>query len=131
MLLIIVQLTGEVDEPWRGRLEALSWTLWGLFFVEFASKFVLAPVKRRYLSEHWLDVLVMLLPFLRLLRVLRILRATRALPVFRRLIFGGKGSSDALVLLRRRRLGQLAAASAMVVLIGRRGFSDGIRSLVA
>ena len=85
------------------------------------------PLSERTLAGR----LVMLLPFLRLLRVLRILRATRALPVFRRLIFGGKGSSDALVLLRRRRLGQLAAASAMVVLIGRRRFSDGIRSLVA
>jgi voltage-gated potassium channel len=92
-----------------------------LFLAKFAAKFVLAPVKRRYLSEHWLGVMVRLLPFLRLLRVLRILRATRTLPVFRLLVFGGKGSSgssDALVLLRRHLLGQLVAASAMVVLIG-------------
>ena len=118
VLLIIIQLTGEVAEPWRGRLEALSWGLWGLFFVEFAAKFALAPVKRRYLREHPLDVLVLLLPFLRFLRLARVLRATRAFPVLRLLVFGGRGSESTLALLKRRRLGQLAIVSAMVILIG-------------
>lgn len=118
VLLIIIQLTGEVTEPWRGRLEALSWGLWGLFFLEFAAKFALAPAKRRYLREHPLDVLVVLLPFLKFLRLARVLRATRALPVLRLLIFGGRGSESTLALLKRRRLGQLAIVSAMVVLLG-------------
>lgn len=118
VLLVVIQLTGEVDEPWSGRIEFLSWTVWGLFFLEFAAKFALAPVKRRYLRKNWLDVLILLLPFLRLLRALRILRATRGLPLFRLLVFGGRGSSSTLALLKRRRLGQLAIASAMIVLIG-------------
>ncbi len=118
VLLIIVQLGGEVSEPWQGRLEALSWGLWGLFLLEFLVKFALAPVKRRYVREHWLDVLVVLLPFLRFLRLARVLRATRALPVLRLLIFGGRGSESALALLKRRRLGQLAIISAMVILLG-------------
>lgn len=118
VLLIIVQLGGEVGEPWRGRLEALSWALWGLFLLEFLAKFALAPVKRRYVREHWLDVLVVLLPFLRFLRLARVLRATRALPLLRLLIFGGRGSESALTLLKRRRLGQLAIVSAMVILLG-------------
>ncbi len=118
VLLVIIQLSGDVTQPWRGRLEALSWGLWGLFFLEFAAKFALAPVKRRYLREHWLDVLVVLLPFLRFLRLARVLRATRALPVLRLLIFGGRGSGSTLALLGRRRLGQLAVVSGMVILIG-------------
>jgi voltage-gated potassium channel len=118
VLLVVIQLTGEVSGPWRWRLEALSWGLWGLFFLEFVAKFVLAPVKRVYLREHWLDVLVVLLPFLRFLRVARVLRASRAIPVFRLLVFGGRGSGSTLALLKRRRLGQLAIASAMVILIG-------------
>ena len=118
VLLIIIQLSGELREPWRGRVEVLSWALWGLFFLEFVAKFVLAPVKRRYLRRHWLDVLVVLLPFLKFLRLARVLRATRALPVLRLLIFGGRGSESTLTLLKRRRLGQLAVVSAMVVLIG-------------
>lgn len=89
-----------------------------MFFLEFAAKFALAPVKRRYLRDHWLDVLVVLLPFLKFLRLARVLRATRALPVVRLLIFGGRGSSSTLALLKRRRLGQLAIVSGMVILIG-------------
>ena len=70
------------------------------------------------MREHWLDVLVVLVPFLRFLRLARVLRATRALPVLRLLIFGGRGSESTLALLKRRRLGQLAIISAMVILLG-------------
>lgn len=118
VLLVVIQLTGEVGREWEGRIEVLSWVVWGLFFMEFAAKFALAPVKRRYLRKNWLDVVILLLPFLRLLRALRILRATRGLPLFRLLVFGGRGSSSTLALLKRRRLGQLAIISAMVVLVG-------------
>ena len=118
VLLVIIQLTGEVNEPWRGRMEVLSWAFWSLFFLEFAAKFALAPAKRRYLQKHWLDVLIVLLPFLKFLRLARVLRATRALPIFRLLVFGGRGSESTLELLRRRRFGQLGIISAMVVLIG-------------
>ena len=118
VLIAIIQLGGEVEPPWDGRMEVLGWALWGLFFVEFAVKFVLAPNKRRYVTRRWLDVLVLLVPFLRFLRLLRVLRVTRSFPVFRLLVFGGRGSSATLALLRRRRLGQLALISAMVVLIG-------------
>ena len=118
LLIAVIELGGELSGPWSARLMVLGWVLWGLFFAEFVAKFVLAPNKRAYLKRHPLDVLVLLVPFLRFLRVLRILRATRAFPVFRLLVFGGRGSSAALVLLRRRRLGQLALVSAIVVLIG-------------
>ena len=52
VLIAVIELTGEVSGPWRGRLAALSWVLWGLFFVEFAVKLALSPVKRRYLRER-------------------------------------------------------------------------------
>jgi voltage-gated potassium channel len=115
VLLAVIELTGEVSGPWEGRLATLGWALWGLFFVEFVAKFALAPVKRHYLREHWLDALIVLLPFLRILRVVLLVRA---LPALRLLVFGGRGSQSALELLRRRRLGQLAIISVMVILIG-------------
>ncbi len=118
VLVAVLELSGEVAGPWRGRLVLLGWSLWALFFVEFAAKFALAPVKREYLRRNWLDVLILAVPFLRFLKVLQILRATRALPVFRLLVFGGRGSGAAVALLRRRRLGQLALISALVILIG-------------
>ena len=118
VLIAVIELGGEVEEPWQGGLMILGWVLWALFFVEFAVKFALAPTKRSYLRRHWLDALVVLVPFLRFLRVLRVLRATRALPLFRLLVFGGRGSEGALLLLKRRRLGQLALISMLVILIG-------------
>lgn len=118
VLLAVIELSGDVGEPWRGRLAILGWALWALFFVEFVVKFALAPVKRVYLRRHWLDALMVLVPFLRILRVLGILRAARALPIFRLLVFGGRSSGATLVLLKRRRLGQLAIVSALVILIG-------------
>jgi voltage-gated potassium channel len=107
VLIAVIELTGEVSGPWEARLATLGWVLWGLFFVEFAAKFALAPVKRHYLREHWLDALIVLLPFLKILRLAQVLRATRALPAFRLLVYGGRGSQSTLALLRRRRLGQL------------------------
>lgn len=118
VLIAVIEIGGEVAEPWDARLAVLGWSLWGLFFVEFAVKLALAPDKRAYLKGHPLDVIVLLVPFLRFLRLLQVLRLTRALPVFRLLIFGGRGSGAAVVLLRRRRLGQLALVSVLVVLIG-------------
>jgi voltage-gated potassium channel len=118
VLIALIELGGEVAEPWEGRLAVLGWVLWSLFLVEFVVKFVLTPVKRAYLRRHWLDVLVVLVPFLRFLRLLRVLRATRALPLFRLLVFGGRGSEGVLLLLKRRRLGQLALISMLVILIG-------------
>ena len=118
VLIAVIEIGGDVRGPWDGRLTVLGWALWGLFFVEFAAKFALAPNKRAYLRGHPLDVLVLLVPFLRFLRVLQVLRATRALPVLRLLVFGGRGSGAAIALVRRRRLGQLALVSVLVVLIG-------------
>src|SRR5918998_1458387 len=115
VLVAVIELTGEVSGPWEARLAALGWALWGLFFVEFAAKFALAPVKRHYVREHWLDALIVLLPFL---KVLRVVQLARALPALRLLVFGGRGSQSTLELLRRRRLGQVAIISGMVILIG-------------
>jgi len=78
VLLAVIELSGEVGGPWRWRLAALGWSLWGLFFVELAVKLALAPVKRSYLGRNWLDVLVLLVPFLRFLKVLGLLRAPSA-----------------------------------------------------
>ena len=118
VLIALIELGGEAEEPWRGWLAVSGWVLWSLFFVEFMVKFALAPLKRNYLRRHWLDALVVLVPFLRFLRLLRILRMTRALPIFRLLVFGGRSSEAVLVLLKRRRLGQLALISVLVILIG-------------
>ena len=118
VLLTIIQLSGELSPQWSGRVAVLGSALWGLFLIEFIVKFTLAPVKWRYLRRDWLDALVVLLPLLRILRVAQLLRTARALSLVRLLILGGQSSSAAIELLRRRRLGQLALISLLIILLG-------------
>jgi hypothetical protein len=49
VLITVIELTGEVSEPWQGRRATLGRALWSLFPVEIVAKF--APVKRRYLRH--------------------------------------------------------------------------------
>jgi voltage-gated potassium channel len=53
-------------------LEAVNWLIWAIFAFELGLMTYLAPDRRRYLREHWIDVLTVLVPFLRPVRVLRI-----------------------------------------------------------
>ncbi len=57
------------------------------FALEFAIRIAVAPSRKGYLKEHWLDLLAIIpvvrwLRFIRVLRVLRILRIARLLRVF-------------------------------------------------
>ena len=60
-------------------LGALSWTVWGAFFLDFVIRLALAERRLRYALRHWYDVALVLLPFLRPLRLLRALAVARIL----------------------------------------------------
>ncbi len=45
--------------------------MWGLLYLEFPAELAFVLVKRRYVRENWLDLLVVLLPFPRFLRLAR------------------------------------------------------------
>ena len=47
--------------------------IWALFAIDLAFKLAMAPHRLPYLKRHWLEVLVVIVPFLRPLRILRIL----------------------------------------------------------
>ena len=67
-------------------LEAVGIIIWGLFIVEFALKFILAPKKIEYLKNNWLLAISLILPAFRVFRVFRVFRifqATRAARGFR------------------------------------------------
>ena len=61
--------------------------IWGLFALDLSVKVILAPHRIAYLRSHWLDVLIVLVPFIRPLRALRVfLYATRAATGARRIL---------------------------------------------
>lgn len=51
---------------------ALDMLIWALFAADLAVKAAIAPRRLEYLRGHWLDVLVVLVPFARPLRIVRI-----------------------------------------------------------
>ena len=64
----LIPVPPEVEEL----LEAVNWLIWAIFAFELGLMTYLAPDRRRYVREHWIDVLTVLVPFLRPVRVLRI-----------------------------------------------------------
>ncbi|MGO8609910.1 ion transporter, partial [Rhizobium johnstonii] len=64
-------------------LQTLSNVIWGLFILDFALSFALAPDKWTYLRRNALTAFSLLLPALRVLRAFRGLRALRALRLTR------------------------------------------------
>lgn len=64
----LVELSPKIEET----LEAVNWLIWAVFAFELGVMTYLAPNRRRYLVEHWVDVLTVLVPFIRPLRLLRV-----------------------------------------------------------
>jgi voltage-gated potassium channel len=61
--------------------------IWGIFAVDLFVKLAIAPNRLRYLRSHWIDVLVVAVPFVRPLRILRIVvYGTRAFVGLRRMV---------------------------------------------
>ena len=53
--------------------------IWGLFGIDFLTRFGLARRKHGFLRAHWFDLAVLILPFLRPLRALRLINALRVI----------------------------------------------------
>lgn len=60
-------------------LEALSWTVWLSFAVDFAIRIHLSERRAAYALRNWYDVLLILVPVFRTLRLLRLLSIARML----------------------------------------------------
>jgi len=61
--------------------------IWAVFAVDLGIKIVVAPYRLAYLRRHWLEVLVVVVPFFRPLRILRIfIFGSRAWVGVRRLV---------------------------------------------
>jgi voltage-gated potassium channel len=105
-------------------LEAAGTTIWIIFIVDFALKFVLAPDKSDYLKANWLTALALLVPALRVFRVVRVLRAARAargLRLFRVVSSLNRGMRALGATMRRRGAGYVVALTVIVELAGAAG----------
>ena len=64
-----------------------DYLIWGVFLVDLVVKTAISPRRGAYLKRHWLDVLVVVVPFFRPLRIFRVfLYTSRAWVGMRRLV---------------------------------------------
>lgn len=71
---------------------ALDWAIWAAFALELTVKTYLAPSRRGYLRSHWLDVVIVVVPFLRPLRLARMAPVARSMRVLRLLAFAARSA---------------------------------------
>lgn len=77
--LMLVPFLAELPAGAEHALRAADAVIWMAFAFELTLKTYLAPDRRRHLRAHWLDVLMVLVPFLRPLRLVRSGRVLAAL----------------------------------------------------
>lgn len=96
----------SVAEPWDTVASVLNWAIWLTFAAELVAMLAVVPDRWRYLRDHPLDVVIVVLtpPFLpasmqaaRVFRLLRLLRLAKTASVLRRLL-SSEGVRDAAVL---------------------------------
>jgi len=125
-LLVIELVTGTLPRS----LELAVWVIWGLFVLEFALEFTIAPAKGRYLRTHWHTVVSLALPALRVLRVfaaLRVLRAARvarSVGLIRILTSVNRGLGSLRATAERRGVGYVLAATVLIMTVGAAGMAS-------
>jgi voltage-gated potassium channel len=74
--ILITRQVGNLPHDLSVTLEAVEWIIWGAFAVELTFKTYLAPKRLRYLLHHWMDVIIVVFPFLRPVQALRVIAVT-------------------------------------------------------
>ena len=54
-------------------LHVVDVSLWMVFVLDYMIRFLLASDRRRFVSTHWFDLLIVIVPFLRPLRIVRVI----------------------------------------------------------
>jgi len=85
--LLIGPIIWELSPQEESTFLILDYFIWALFAVDLIIKMAISPHRLNYLRRHWLEVLVVVVPFFRPLRILRIfIFGSRAWAGARRLV---------------------------------------------
>ena len=123
LVLLIIELLWGLNPI----LEIIGYTIWAIFVVDFATRFVLAPHKLTYLRSNWLTTLSLFLPALRVFRITRLTRllqlsrTVRGLRLVRVVTSLNRGMKALRASMRRRGFGYIVALTLVVVLVGAAG----------
>ena len=85
--LLIGPLLWELSPQEEVTFLVLDYFIWAIFAIDLIIKVAISPLRLNYLRRHWLEVLVVVVPFFRPLRILRIfIFGSRAWVGMRRLV---------------------------------------------
>ncbi|MFC1929492.1 potassium channel family protein [Chloroflexota bacterium] len=85
--LLIGPMLWELSPREESTFMVLDYFIWAIFAIDLIIKIAISPHRLAYLRRHWLEVLVVVVPFLRPLRILRIfIFGSRAWVGMRRLV---------------------------------------------
>ena len=124
LALLGAELIWNVESLW---MEVAVWTIWAVFALDFAIKFVLAPDKIKYLQSNWLSAISLAVPALRIFRfarVFRLFRVARAARGFRLVRLLGSLNNGMAALgdvMGRRGVGYVLALTVIVTFAGAAG----------
>lgn len=133
LVLAVAWIALFIVETVRGSSTALTgagYAIWGVFILQFAVEFMVAPRKLQYLNHNWLTVLALALPALRVLRVVRVAqlaRLSRAAGAFKgarlvRVVSSlNRGMRALRATMRRRGFGYVMLLTTLVVAAGAAG----------
>ncbi len=122
--LLGAELIWNVENLW---MEVAVWTIWAVFAVDFAIKFVLAPDKVDYLKSNWLSAISLFVPalrifrFARVFRLFRVARAARGFRLVRVLGSLNNGMGALGNVMGRRGFGYVLALTLIVTFVGAAG----------
>ncbi len=129
-LLLIDYSTLELSDAASAQLDWASQVIWGIFLVDFAIRFLIAPAKLRFLRGNWLVAVSLALPFLRPFRALRAARALRSLSLVRLLAGINRGIRVLRAVTRGRQFAFVGFLTILVMLTGALGalfFERGVK----
>ena len=115
--LIVLPLSLDLSPSVDRTLFALDWVIWAVFAMDLTVRTYCAERRVKYLTTHWYDVLIVVVPFLRPLRLLRSARLFRLLYLSRAAALGTHAVTTAQELLRRNGLAFVLAAAAVLLLV--------------
>ena len=75
--LLIGPVLVDLSEDVRRALMLADWMIWACFALDFGVKLAIAPRRLAFARSHWLEALMVVLPFLRPFRLLRLVRFVR------------------------------------------------------
>ena len=124
--LVVVELAGVILPR---SLEIMVWIIWGLFVAEFAVGLLIAPSRGAYVRKRWLTAVSLLLPALRVIRIASLIRLlgasrlARSVGLLRVLTSVNRGLGALGRTARRRGLGYVVGATAIIILVGSAGMA--------